>query len=220
MKPRVIHILSCLMFIALFATACSDESGSRLPAVRMDMVIADVDADGNVNNILVDNGNNFFVSENKRGPFLDIQDARIRAIAYYQPFYEQMEAVIRDIAPIQVILPLAPHQAGITKQDPVELVRIWSGGGFLNIEMSIRAKSLAKHKVAFVDGFFGLYSNVVNLEFYHSKEDDILAANQNLFVSIPLSIYYERFQGQAFEVYFRLNTWKGFKNYKINIGAL
>ncbi|WP_025069542.1 hypothetical protein [Bacteroides propionicifaciens] len=220
MKPRIIHILSSLIYITLFITSCSDESGLRYPSVTTHMVVADVDSDGNVNNILVDNGNNFFVSKNNRGPFSAIKDTRVRAIAKYEPFYEQMEAIIYDIAPTQVVFPYGPHQIGFYEQDPAELVRIWKGGEFLNIELAIPAINLAKHRLAFVDNSLDIYSNIVKLEFYHRNEEGPLAIMKNLIVSIPLSIYYDRFQGESFKLVFKLKTKDGFKDYEVNIGAL
>lgn len=220
MKTGLIRTLLSLLTIALFVTGCDDESGSRLPSVRMDMVVADVDFDGHVNTILVDNGTNLFVKQNRRGPFQNIQDERIRAIAYYEPLYTSEEAVIYDIAPVQVIVPVSPNEAGIHQQDPVQMVRAWPGGGFLNIELSIKTLNLAKHKLAFVDDSAAMYPGGVFLELFHQGDGDSVAISKNILVSIPLAIYYERFNNQGFDIVFAVNTKEGFKHYKINIESL
>ena len=187
---RSIKTLYSLLTILLLLS-CSDER-SEYPSVLTRLVIAETNNEGRLSVIRVDNGPVLHVYKIRRSSLPTDADALIRSVASYKQNLEFDEADIFDIAPIPVIIPTLALESTVDVQSPVTYIRGWVAGGFLNLELGIKAVKLNLHTVGFSE-VASDEPNVIQLEFTHDKGGDIDGATQEILVSIPLQKYNELF---------------------------
>lgn len=193
-----------LLLLVLTVGAC-DDSGSLLPPVRMDLVMAEVDEAGRLSVINVDEGPSLNVVKVKHSSLLAGPNVPTRAIAYYVSDLDLNEAVIYDIANVSVVTPQLNNATNILQQYPAKFIRGWISPGFLNVEVGIKAKNIKLHVIGF-DEQTSKLPNTVELMFIHNKGEDIDAATKSVLVSIPLANYDQRFLGEAYTINLKIRT--------------
>ena len=201
---RSIKTLYSLLTILLLLS-CSD-GRSEYPSVITELVVAETNDEGRLSVIRVDDGPILNVSKIRRSSLPTDVDALIRSVALYRQNSDFDEVEIYDIAPVPVIVPTIALESTVDHQYPVTYIRGWVAGGFLNLELGIKAVKLNLHTVGFTEVISDI-PNVIQLEFTHDKGGDIDGATQEILISIPLQKYDELFSDKDYVIELKLNTF-------------
>ena len=214
---RGLSLLSCFVIITLVTLSCSNSKSYRYPAVSLELVSAVVAADGIVDSVYTDKGDTYKVVEYRPAP-LQLKDTTIRAIVYLD-FTTEGEAILFTISPVPVYKPIAKdlHPTD-SLNDPVGYKRVWVSGGFLNMELQVKADKLVLHEFVFTEQIELDNSHAtVSLKLYHNKKSDIPIYTQNYILSIPLHSYYKVLDIDRFNLSFLIKTEEGEKKLSFEV---
>ena len=208
---RGLSLLSCFVIITLFTLSCNNSRSYRYPAVSLELVSAVVTAEGIVDSIYTDKGDSYKVVEYRPAP-LQLKDTTIRAIIYLD-FTAEGDAILFTISPVPVYKPIDKDLHPVdSPNDPVGYKRVWVSGGFLNMELQVKADKLAIHEFVFTEQVeLETSPATVSLKLYHTKKTDIPIFTQNYILSIPLHTYYKVLETDRFNLNFIVQTDEGEK---------
>ena len=184
-----------LLFALLISllTSCGDDD-YHYPSVKLEFLTAFSGADGSLQSILTDEGEQYPILEDASNLTIDA-NASIRIVSNYElkkaadgTSGVRLYAVLSTISPFP--LPADKFEGGV-KTDPVELQSAWLGLDYLNLLLGIKAQD-GKHLLHFVEDEVvkddaGQVS--VHLTLYHDASNDVLAYTKRAYVSIPLRQY-------------------------------
>lgn len=195
---QMVHrsFFALVVIFLLVVSSCDDDEVRTYPPLLSEFVTIQTDESGIPGQLRTDKGMVYAV-ENAVEIVTDglTPDSVYRAIARY----EQRNDVVRIYGLQGVVSSYAiPDSllADEVKCDPVEMQAIWSGGGYLNMVLLIKAQS-GKHSFSFIedsiiqttDGYRKLC-----LSLSHDAHDDTMAYTQEVYLSMPLFPYSGRLE--------------------------
>ncbi len=190
----------------LFFYSCKEDD-YVYPSILTDYVVAQTDSQGYIDSLKDDHGNRYAYTLQQKGL---TPDSAYRCMAKY----ELTENGVNVYALQQVVSP-NPMQYKQLKTDPVETVRIWLSGGYVNLVAGVKGKD-KPHKFGFhTEGL--IYKNAhytLNLTLYHDQHNDYPAFTRNAYLSCPLAKYEHRLKkgdSIAFTIHFTGNQKKVYK---------
>lgn len=204
-----------LLFTLLVSllTSCGDDD-YHYPSVKLEFLTAFSGADGSLQSVLTDEGEQYPVLENASKLTID-PNSFVRIVSNYEPVKAadgvagvKLYAALGTISPFP--LPADKFEDGV-KTDPVELQSIWMGIDYLNLLLGIKAQD-GKHLLHFIedevvkDKSTGLVT--VRLTLYHDAANDVLAYTKRAYVSVPLWQYAEEGVKKV-AVTMDINTYSG-----------
>lgn len=214
------YFIGCILLALLFAS-CSSDNGNKSPAVRLEMLVAEITdglgttSDGSnqnakyyIDRVLLDSGREFKVV---KSPIIyNPSKARfMRAVAYLEVEGSD-EVIIHSIAQVPIAKPLTSGNVPVDMhRDPVKVSRVWIGGGFLNIQLGIKTVDLSKHNILFTESS-EVESKEIVVSFFHNRNNEIEGATKNYLVSIPLDPY---LSNSYISLRFLVNSYDGEKEY-------
>lgn len=204
-----------LLFTLLVSllSSCGDDD-YHYPSVKLEFLTAFSGADGSLQSVLTDEGEQYPVLENASKLTID-PNSFVRIVSNYEPVKVadgtvgvKLYAALGTISPFP--LPADKFEDGV-KTDPVELQSIWMGTDYLNLLLGIKAQD-GKHLLHFIedelvkDESIGLVT--VHLTLYHDAANDVLAYTKRAYVSVPLWQYAEEGVKKV-AVTMDINTYSG-----------
>lgn len=204
-----------LLFTLLVSllSSCGDDD-YHYPSVKLEFLTAFSGADGSLQSVLTDEGEQYPVLENASKLTID-PNSFVRIVSNYEPVKAadgvagvKLYAALGTISPFP--LPADKFEDGV-KTDPVELQSIWMGIDYLNLLLGIKAQD-GKHLLHFIedevvkDKSTGLVT--VHLTLYHDAANDVLAYTKRAYVSVPLWQYAEEGVKKV-AVTMDINTYSG-----------
>ncbi|MBO4589561.1 MAG: hypothetical protein J5698_01130 [Bacteroidaceae bacterium] len=189
-SPLSISKAYLLLFFFLGIVAASCEEDNTYPSLIYDFVCMQTDDDGNMKNLLTDNGHTYGIEFSDS--YLDRHDSVpvfrpdsiYRVVAMYELKEEKDSCRLYDLVNIYSKVPTPPTDDMVLSYDPVFLQSIRRSGEYLNI--IIQLYSLNKqHYLGVIDtteeGKAG-----VDFTLIHKNVDDAEAYRQRVYMSLPL----------------------------------
>lgn len=208
-----------LIVFACLLTACGDDD-YYYPSVKLEFLTAFSGADGRLQTVLTDEGEQFAVvadaSKMKVQP-----NSLVRIVSNYAPAEAggtkgvKLYGCLPTVSP----LPMAPDkfEDGI-KTDPVQVQSIWMGLDYLNLLLGIKAQD-GKHVLHFIEDEVTKDASTgevtVRLRLYHDAGKDVQAYTKRAYVSVPLWQYAEEGVSKV-KLSFTLNTYSNEKTYNFD----
>ena len=186
--------------MGLFLLASCEEEEYYYPSVKLEFVTVKAGNDGKIQLLIPDKGKQLQVSQ-------DLTNSSITANGFKRVLsnYETLitpggEDASVKIYSLQSVLQLEPRLlddptfGGVMKNDPVDVMSIWIGGGYLNMILNLKVNGGKQHKLGAVEekersSVMNPAVNEVTLSLYHNANGDEEYYNRRAFVSIPLSKY-------------------------------
>lgn len=219
---KTLRILLTLPLAALLMAACGSDGGYHYPSVRLEFVTATTDAGGVLAAAETDDGLYYNVSQDLTGKAATA-DSTLRIVANYEAVAVSAEASrtadmkiyawMTAVSPLP--LPAEKFDEGV-RTDPVSVVSIWRGRGYLNLVLTVREQG-GKHRLHFVEEELTASADGavrhLKLRLYHSIDATVQDYDKRLYLSVPLRHYFT--EGvQQLEVRFEVNTYnEGVKCY-------
>ena len=188
--------MEALTGVAIFFFISCKDNDYVYPSVLTDYVLAQTDAQGNIDSLLDDHGNRYAYSLPQKGL---TPDSAYRCMATYEITTQGV-----NVYALQQVVSPNPIRYKQLKTDPVENVRIWRGGNYVNLVVSVWGKDKT-HKFGFnLDSLVNRNSrHILFLTLYHDQNNDYPAFTRNAYLSCPLHKYgFVKGDSIAFTVHF------------------
>ena len=205
---RLLRYSFLLLLFPLLASCGRSEY--HYPPVKLEYLTATTARNGTIASVVTDDFQRYAVLEDGSGLRLP-GDTILRIITNYEEMTAATgESGVRLYGASKVF---SPHPIKIEqlndgmKNDPVEIVSIWSGNGYLN--MILNVKETIKHVFHFIEQSCQETANGldVHLSLYHDANGGAPYYAQRCYLSIPLSTYQVQTDVTAVNLSFTLNTY-------------
>lgn len=170
--------------------SCSDDDNWS-PSYITDFADLCTDADGNVAELVLDNGSTYQLATPYS--FADAKpDTTYRAICLYTVDKEAatLHSVSLTFSPDPIVAPSDLEM----KNDPCVIQSIWRGSDYINARMLVQGQEI-QHYVAFIDRGITTGSQssakILTIELYHDCNNDPAAFTRTFYFSCPLRKYAE-----------------------------
>lgn len=175
-----------MVFIVLLSFFSCKEDDYQYPPVKTDFVSVTTNGEGRVDSLFDDNGERFSLSLSGNNL---TKDSLYRCVATYSAD----ENGIRLYA-LQNIVSPDPVKFEYLKTDPVSTVRVWLGGGYVNMVVKTLGQTKAHRWGLNEDSFTSSDSGRKRLSFtlYHDINGDYPAFSRETYLSFPLRKYTSR----------------------------
>lgn len=210
---KQLRMVLLTLFLSLLAACSSDDY--HYPSVRLEFLTAYSGADGKLQSVLTDEGEQLAVLEDGTG--LEFESGvAVRIVTNYERMTAgdgsegvRLYAGIFPVAPEP--LPADKFEDGI-HTDAAEVQSIWAGLDYVNIILAIKAQN-NPHAFHFIEN--KVVTNAVTgnrevyLTLYHDSGNDVQAYTQRVYLSVPLQKYLPAAAGKTLTVHFSLHTYDG-----------
>lgn len=202
MKGMKLHI-AWLWGLLFLMTACGDDD-YNYPPVKLEFVTVKSGADGRIQTLIPDKGNALSVVEDYSGSTISA-DSEARVMSNYEVLPDGNAVKIYALQSVSV---LTPQVRDNVKHDPVEVISIWLGGGYLNMILNIKLNNAKEHTLGIVEDLSDFDANgVVSMLLYHDANGDKEYYNRRAYVSVPLSKYVDSENPKKITVKFKYYTY-------------
>ena len=216
---RDFYLLGYCWILLLFTTSCSKSTVESFPSVSMELGIASFDSEGRVDSLFLDRGDLLSVIKKEMGKVPVFPALSYARVLTYLETKTEGEAILYDMVQIPIIEPNSSelHPTDLRK-DPISLVRIWLGGGFLNMEYGVKAVDLSLHDFLFTENIVEVGDNAMeaHLVMYHNRGGDIEGSTKKHIVSFSLERYKNELE-TPFVLRVFIPTYSGQKEYNFTI---
>lgn len=182
-KPFSLSLI--LLLGVMMVVSCSDDKD--YPSLITDFVVARTNASGTVSSVSLDGGGRYDVSAQAIAS--SSKDTLLRCIASYTLEGDKMQLYNiahvfssrpRPAEDIQTVVDSALHLDTLPR-DPLKVVSLWRGGGYINIHLGLMTTGSDKHSYAFSEDSTGHYSLV-----HHRPADDAESYTRQVYMSMPI----------------------------------
>ena len=200
------------LILSILALLCSCEDAAndyRYPSVLTDFVCVDTDAEGQPEQLCLDNGHIYpiaFTEEYRKAYGSQASyraDTVYRVISIYELGADSM-AYVYSMEEVASIVPTPLRKGEKLLQDPSYLQSCWLSGGYLNMVIELKALN-GQHRIGFVDTTSESMQGK-EFTFYHDANGDIESYRRKLYASIPLAPFTDNLQ-QGDTLRFVINTY-------------
>lgn len=198
---RIANLIIALLSLA----ACNSEEGLQ-PAYRQELADLLTDSQGQVTAMTLDNGQTLALTNRVNG---FEPDTMVRVLAAYLP--DNDGARLAAYSPVEVRHLTAAAETELPT-DPVELTACWKGKDYLNLRIKLKGHRHDVHELGFVQTDVAKNANGTQTLYaclLHDQNNDPLWYTQTVFLSLPLSPLYNRFQSGRDSLKIKVNTFKG-----------
>lgn len=183
--------LLVLLLLTITFTSCKENNDYIYPSVKLDFLTANTDALGNISSIVNNEGSVLSVINDRTKTKLKANSQQ-RIISNYEEHAEGVEiyALAQIIGAKPLKLDDKELENGI-KTDPIEVISISKGYGFLNLVLSVKMQN-QKHYLHSVEESITYDDNHekrVNLLLYHDANNDAMSFGNRIYMSIDVSSY-------------------------------
>lgn len=168
--------------VLLFLFSCSKDDDYQYPSVKTDFVSITTNAEGRVDSLFDDDGGKYAVSLSQT----DLaKDSLYRCVSKYA-----VDDIGIHLYTLQTIVSPDPVVYKSLKTDPVTSIRVWKGGGYINMVVKTLGQSKA-HKWGLHEDAASVKDGKRRLYFilYHDKNGDYEAFSRETYLSFPLRKY-------------------------------
>ena len=191
MRKLLIDIL--FVSLAVCLVACSDgddDGGVYIPPYVTDFLVASTDADGKVVSVHLDDGTTYNVASQQVD--LERKDTLLRCLATYT----QEQGKVFKLSSIRPVYCDKPHPASsiyiiidgkayqdesLLPRDPMKVISMWKGGGYLNLHLGLMTTDIGVHQYAFCEDSTGHYSLL-----HQRPANDGSAYTEHVYMSMPI----------------------------------
>ena len=205
---RLLRYSFLLLLFPLLASCGGDEY--HYPPVKLEYLTATTARNGVIASVVTDDFQRQTVLEDGSGLRLP-GDTTLRIVTNYEEMTSATgQSGVRLYGAAKVISPYPIEANQLNdgmKNDPVEIVSIWPGNGYLN--MILNVKETTKHVFHFIEQSSQETANGldVHLSLYHDANGGTPYYAQRCYLSIPLSIYQAQTDAAVVNLTFTLNTY-------------
>jgi len=168
------------------------------------MATLHTDADKRIYEMYMDSGRRYWVSNS--GLYANHADAYLRVLATYLP-QDSLNATIYSTSTVYVL----HDSTEVAQRDPVNVLSVWRGGGFINMHLQPKTQGLSSHqRWGFCIDSVAAHHHYLSL--YHDQNDDKESYSTDVYASIQLSRVDSLFvQGDTLS--FTIHTYRGTKTW-------
>lgn len=200
------------LIFPILALLCSCEDAAndyRYPSVVTDFASLIIDAEGQPEQLSLDNGHTYPMSfteeyrESHSSQLAYRPDTVYRVISIYELRADSV-AYVYSIGKVESIVPSPLRKGEELLRDPSYLQSCWLSGGYLNMVIELKALN-GMHRIGFVDTTPESMQGK-EFTFYHDANGDIESYRRKLYASIPLAPFTGVLQ-QGDTLRFVINTY-------------
>ena len=169
--------------------------------------------DGSIQTLIPDNGEALTVSKDRTGSAISPNTSR-RVMSNYETLSNghTATAVIYSLQSLVTPTPKPaddPTYKDGLKHDPVDVVSIWLGRGYLNMILNLKVNGGKQHVFGIVEDLSEFETNgTVNMLLYHDANGDEEYYNRRAYLSVPLDKYADAENpGQKITIKFKYYTY-------------
>ena len=192
-----VHRLVIWLFWLFLMASCEEEE-YYYPSVKLEFVTVKAGSDGKIKILIPDKEEQLQVSQDLTNSSISPNSFRRVLSNYERLLASDGKSVSAKIYSLQNILLLEPKLlddvsfGGVMKADPVDVISIWTGGGYLNLILNLKVKGGKQHVLGIVeeeDTGMSIAKEMITLSLYHNANGDEEYYNRRAFISVPLSKY-------------------------------
>lgn len=210
MKIRKLHV-AWLWGLLILMAACGDDD-YNYPSVKLEFVTVKAGADGRIQTLIPDKGDVLPVAEDRTGSTISPNTSR-RLLSNYEVLSDGTTSKARiyslqaPIVPEPKTVEDPVYESGL-KHDPVEMVSIWMGKGYLNMILNLKVGAAGKgHVFGIVEDMSQSGEGVVQLLLYHDANADSEYYNRRAYISVPLTYMDEKNPNRPIKIRFAYYTY-------------
>ena len=211
MRIRKLHIV-WFWGLLLLMSACGEDD-YYYPSVKLEFVTVKAGTDGSIQTLIPDNGEALTVSKDRTGSAISPNTSR-RVMSNYETLSNghTATAVIYSLQSLVTPTPKPaddPTYRDGLKHDPVDVVSIWLGRGYLNMILNLKVNGGKQHVFGIVEDLSEFETNgTVNMLLYHDANGDEEYYNRRAYLSVPLDKYADAENpGQKITIKFKYYTY-------------
>lgn len=205
-----------ILSVLCLLTSCGEDD-YYYPPVKLAFLTATTSIDGTVASVVTDDHQRLTVADDKSGLDLPSYTSQ-RIVANYEQMPESDGIRLYGAVKVVCPTPLWKNElASQYKDDPVEVISIWPGNGYLNMILGV--KETTEHTFHFSETSKALNAHDarVDISLHHDAHGGTEAYLQRCYLSIPLEKYEKSTQAASITVAFSLNTYtEGVKTYTVD----
>lgn len=207
---RNVWLLSLSLFMLLLVSCSDDEY--NYPSVRRDFLTVVSGDNGYLEMLIPDKGESLTVSEDRTKSKIT-PNGSIRVVSNYEVLSLKGGAQAARIYGISSVVAPSPKLAvdfpqGV-KTDPVDVLSIWMGRGYLNMILNIKTENSQQHLFHFVEEDVALNNGVktVTILLYHDAGSGEEFYTKRAYLSIPLEKYVDAMEPVTEKVVVKFKYW-------------
>lgn len=220
--PTLFKLFMFSGFIMLFA-ACSDDDDNSYPSVVTELVDAVTNADKAIAYIKRDNGELFYMKDQRIGA--SAADSTYRCLSMYEVLKDEngkttQYAKVYQLKNIFSSFPVAADRLKSHEHSPVQVYSTWPSDRYFNMYFGYLTTGVASHPFAFsidstsVSATTG--KRIMHVSLIHQRPPtDPESYTQKSYLSLPLYTL----KDEADSLVFHVNTYNGEKRYGIDINS-
>lgn len=210
-------LFAYIFLIMVAISSCKKEEMETYPPVVKEFITLRTGPEGKPSMIVTDENKTFLINNDKTNLQLK-GNTNYRMVSNYQPItmpnsdsYGMADLYTATGVFTSLTIP-ASEVAGGFKTDPVNVVRIWKSGAFINMEIAMLAGE-KEHSFAFVNEGYNYTSKKTEIKLAHNRNGDSYDYTKSLYMSLQLMEFYNTCDSIVFHV----NTDDGWESYSFSV---
>ena len=194
MRSKLNYCAVALLALLIIGLASCKDDDYEYPPVKLEFMTAITGQRGKIEQVVTDNNRTLSVI-NDRTQTKVKADTTFRIISNYLE-HEGQQAELYALAQVLAPIPMDPSAEelnGIIKTDPLEVMSISKGNGYINLVLSLKMEN-GKHLIHVIEEEVSMSSEgirEVKLLLYHDANQDPMSYSRRAYMSIPVGHYIE-----------------------------